>query len=76
MSLMREQDESLYCALAIITDRIALACLTKRELFAAFAMAGTMANPEMVSSKPVSIAQVAIDQADALIAELEKTTDT
>lgn len=57
--------------------------LTKRELFAAMAMQGLLANPCVVASNPTTgwgyvncdergIACAAADQADALLAELAK----
>lgn len=45
--------------------------LTKREHFAALAMQGLMGLS--VSLDAIQIAEAAIDQADALLAELEKT---
>ena len=49
-------------------------CLTKRELFAAMAMQGILANPDgsMVQWDEERVALAATEHADALIAELEK----
>jgi hypothetical protein len=52
--------------------------LTKREHFAAMAMQGFLANPQMalgatVEDKRMSINEAAVFTADALIAELNKT---
>lgn len=47
--------------------------LTKREYFAAMAMQGMLASGiSERNSGPVSLAMSAVEQADALIAELEK----
>lgn len=47
--------------------------LTKRELFAALAMQGLSAS-EAYAEQPANwIASVAVERADALLAELEKT---
>lgn len=49
--------------------------LTKRELFAAMAMQGIIANSEMfrqAGSSPPNIAEHAVRCADALLAELAK----
>lgn len=47
--------------------------LTKRELFAAMAMQGILANPEITKNhKDLNIEQAAIKCADALIAELNR----
>lgn len=47
--------------------------LTKRELFAAMAMQGILANPEITKNhKDLNIEQAAIKCADALINELNK----
>jgi len=45
--------------------------LTKREYFAALAMQGLLADPEIVG-KPEQYAKDAVTFADALLAELEK----
>jgi len=47
--------------------------LTKREHFAGLAMQATLSNPEFSSSSPEAIASVAVEQADALLAELQAT---
>jgi len=44
--------------------------LTKRELFAAFALAGFCAHPEIGNRSPEVIASLASDQADELITYL------
>jgi len=49
--------------------------LTKRELFAAMAMQGMMANPDWTDNHQDSIAAYAILLADALIPKLERTDD-
>lgn len=48
--------------------------LTKRELFAAMAMQGILANPELVRvyTEEIQIMRSAVNEADALIAELDK----
>lgn len=47
-------------------------CLTKRELFAAMAMQGLSAS-DAYAERPVEhVAEVAVEQADALLAELAK----
>ena len=46
--------------------------LTKREYFAAMAMQGILAHPEHSKFTAAAIADDAIRQADALLAELEK----
>ena len=51
---------------------IHIAGLTKRELFAAMAMQGHCANPEMSETIARSIAIMSVEQADALLAELAK----
>lgn len=56
--------------------------LTKREWFAGLAMQGIWANPHDVPGKIErdflgdAIAKVAVRQADALLAELERTKDS
>lgn len=47
-------------------------CLTKRELFAAMAMQGLCASDEFVVRPAEDIAAAAVEQADALLAELSK----
>lgn len=47
--------------------------ITKREYFAAMAMAGFSANPELNEIGFKDIAEMSINQADALISELTKT---
>ena len=47
--------------------------LTKREYFAAMAMQGFCSNIEIGNMESKSIAEFAVDQADALLAELAKT---
>lgn len=46
--------------------------LTKRELFAAMAMQGILANPERIGGKDQELAQYSVMLADALITELNK----
>ena len=47
--------------------------LTKRELFAAMAMQGALANPKAVNADDAAlVAAVAVECADALLAELAK----
>lgn len=46
--------------------------LTKRELFAAMAMQGILANPERIGGKDQELAQYSVMLADALIEELNK----
>ncbi len=46
--------------------------LTKRELFAAMAMQGFAADPDMAHVEPRAIAIGAVSWADALLAELAK----
>lgn len=53
--------------------RLASDGLTKRELFAAMAMQGLLANPEELGS--FSIAELSVMHADALISELSKPTE-
>lgn len=48
--------------------------LTKRELFAAMAMQGIMADPNV--ENPISAASLAVQCADALINELNKQNET
>lgn len=45
----------------------------KRELFAAMAMQGALANPELINESAESMSEIAVAYADALIAELEKS---
>lgn len=47
--------------------------LTKREYFAAMAMQGFCSNTEVGNMESKRIAEFAVDQADALLAELAKT---
>jgi hypothetical protein len=49
--------------------------LTKRELFAAMAMQGLVANPERINDPGPVLVNVAIAYADALIKELEKNAN-
>ena len=49
--------------------------LTKREWLAGLAMQGIMANPSFTTNSPEDIAAGAIEQADALIEELNKSTE-
>jgi hypothetical protein len=49
--------------------------LTKRELFAAITMSGLLASPDGSESDPEALAQVAIRITDALISELNNTTN-
>jgi hypothetical protein len=46
--------------------------LTRRELFAAMAMQGMMADPSNGAAAPEDIASVSIEQADALLEELDR----
>lgn len=46
--------------------------LTKRELFAAMAMQGILANPERIGGKDQELTQYSVMLADALINELNK----
>lgn len=46
--------------------------LTKRELFAAMAMQGNAANPELIGWKGPEFAELAVEMADALLAALAK----
>ncbi|MBS5907830.1 MAG: hypothetical protein KIC84_11455 [Dysgonomonas mossii] len=46
--------------------------LTKRELFAAMAMQGILANPEKIGGKDQELTQYSVMLADALINELNK----
>ena len=58
------------------TDTRSTGGLTKRELFAAMAMQGLLANPDqaMVAMDEDHVAFSAMQHADALIAELNKET--
>lgn len=47
--------------------------LTKRELFAAMAMQGILANPDPDLVSAPGIALIAVEEADSLIKELNKT---
>ena len=47
--------------------------LTKREYFAAMAMQGLLANPDLTKTDDVIIAMTSIDAADALIKALNTT---
>ena len=51
--------------------------LTKRELFAAMAMQGTLSDPtpEHVALDVSEVAEIAVAQADALLAALEGDSD-
>ncbi len=49
--------------------------LTKREAFAALAMQGFCAAPEFASTDVDGLAEAAVRQADALLAELEQPND-
>jgi hypothetical protein len=49
--------------------------LTKRELFAAITMSGLLASPGGSESYPEALAQVAIRITDALISELNNTSN-
>jgi hypothetical protein len=46
--------------------------LTKRELFAAMAMQGLCAYPSLIDDTVTGVARLAVEQADALLAELAK----
>lgn len=46
--------------------------LTKRELFAAMALQGMLANPDLTKTDDVTIAMTCIDAADALIKALNQ----
>lgn len=46
--------------------------LTKRELFAAMAMQGILANPERIGGKDQELTQYSVMLADALLTELNK----
>ena len=48
--------------------------MTLRQYFAGQAMMGTLANPDLVD-QPSHVAECSVEQADALIAELEKEND-
>ncbi|TFD96694.1 hypothetical protein E2605_07695 [Dysgonomonas capnocytophagoides] len=50
--------------------------LTKRELFAAMAMQGILANPERIGGKDQELTQYSVILADALINELNKQNET
>lgn len=50
--------------------------LTKRELFAALAMQGILANPERIGGKDQELTQYSVMLADALINELNKENET
>ena len=50
--------------------------LTKRELFAAMALQGMLANPERIGDKDSGYADYAVHLADALINELNKQNET
>lgn len=60
-----------------ITEHLVTAGLTKREMIAAFAMqgihAGYWANNELSGLDPTDFAVSAVQSADALIAELDRT---
>lgn len=49
-----------------------LVCLTKRELFAAMAMQGAIAGSQGFLISKAEFAQIGVQQADALLAELAK----
>lgn len=51
---------------------IAAGGLTKRELFAAMAMQGFCSNSVMTETGHADMARMAVEQADALLAELAK----
>lgn len=55
-----------------VEARIVTGGLTKRELFAAMAMVGYRANPEHGTSDCSEVARDSIEDADALIAALNK----
>jgi hypothetical protein len=48
--------------------------LTKRECFAAMAMQGYISSDSEKSDSPFMVAEWAVQNADALLAELEKTS--
>jgi hypothetical protein len=54
-------------------DTINYTCLTKREYFAAMAIQGIIANKDGLDIKIERIVESAVDTADALIEELNKT---
>lgn len=51
---------------------ITLVNLTERKLFAAMALQGLCADHHALADTPAEIARIAVEQADALIAELAK----
>lgn len=55
------------------TEWINLLGLTKRELFAAMAMQGMNGCQSFVSRSCKDIAELSVEQAEALLAELEKS---
>jgi hypothetical protein len=64
-------------AFSIITeDYIINAGLTKREFFAVMAMQGIISNKDGLDIKIERIVESAVDTADALIEELNKTKTT
>ena len=56
-----------------VGDLLAVSGLTKRELFAAMAMQGLLSYGNELSNVSLAqIAPIAVEQADALLAQLEK----
>jgi hypothetical protein len=56
-----------------MTNSANIMCLTKREYFAAKALQGIIANKDGLDIKIERIVESAVDTADALIEELNKT---
>jgi hypothetical protein len=68
---MKDPNDPMYVA----CDGVSVCGLTTRELFAAMAMQGFCANASMTDNTPGEIARYSTGQADALIAELNKSKE-